>query len=154
MAAHGSANQSGVVLRPPHLPHRVRRACAAIAYEWVRHGDNAWIGVVAVPVAMTATGLLDQWWSWPVLLIEAAISTRSQRWSWVLSLELGYVGTAWAFVGADALGSWPTLVLPIGVVWAAFPVLLAGAVSHHRHQPLLGCFRRPTSVSRLSLIHI
>jgi hypothetical protein len=114
----------------------------------VRHGDNAWIGVVAVPVAMTATGLLDQWWSWPVLLIEAAISTRSQRWSWVLSLELGYVGTAWAFVGADALGSWPTLVVPIGVVWAAFPVLLAGAVSHHRHQPLLGCFRRPTSVSR------
>ena len=148
MAAHGSAKHSGVVLRPPHIVDRIRRAGAAVAYEWARHEDNAWIGIVAVPVAMTATGLLDQWWSWPVLLIESAVSTRSQRWSWVLSLELGYVGTAWAFVGADGLGSWPTLVLPIGVAWAAFPVLLAGAVSHHRHQPILGGFRRPTSVSR------
>jgi hypothetical protein len=121
---------------------------AAIACEWVGHEDTPWIGFVAVPAAMMATGLLDQWWSWPILLVEAAVSTRSERWSWVLTLELGYVGTAWAFVGADALGSWPTFVLPIGVVWTAFPALLAGVVAHHRHQSIFGGFRRPTSGSR------
>jgi hypothetical protein len=148
MAAHGSAQHSGAELRPLHIGHRIRRMSAATAYEWVRYEDTPWIGFVAVPAAMMATGLLDQWWSWPILLVEAAVSTRSERWSWVLTLELGYVGTAWAFVGADALGSWPTFVLPIGVVWAAFPALLAGAVAHHRHQPIFGGFRRPTSGSR------
>jgi hypothetical protein len=104
--------------------------------------------MVAIPLAMTATGLLDQWWSWPVLLIEAAVSTRSERWSWVLSLELAAVGTAWAFVGADSLGSCAALVVPIGVVWAAFPAVLAGAAVHHRHESLFAGFRRPASGSR------
>ena len=150
MAAHGTTRGSGVVLRPPLVAHLIRHAGMAFVHEWIRHEDNAWVGVVAVPLTMTATGLLDQWWSWPVLLIEAAVATRSERWSWVLSLELSYVGTAWAFVGANALGTWPALVVPIGVVWTAFPATLAVAVAHHRHQGVLGGFLRPTSGLRRS----
>jgi hypothetical protein len=123
----------------------------AVGRDWAQRQDIAWVGVVAAPLAMTATGMLDQWWSWPVLLIDSAMATRSWRWSWVLALELSLVGTAWAFVGAIALGTWPSLLLPIGVLWIAFPATLAVTVAHERQQPILGAFTRPTSRSRRTL---
>lgn len=120
---------------------------AALIREWSVGADNSWIGTVAVPLGMTATGLLAQWWTWPLLLVESAIATRREGWAWVLSLELAFVGTTWAFAGASALGTWPSDAGLIGVVWAAFPGVLAVVVSRDRHQPLLGAFRLPRSVA-------
>jgi hypothetical protein len=148
MAAQGTAEGSDGVLRPPRVDLLIRSASGTIAREWTDRRDNAWIGIVAVPLAMTATGLLGQWWSWPVLVIIAAAATRSWRWSWVLSIELGFVSTEWAFVGANALATWPSLLLPLGAVWAAFPTTLAVAVARHRHQAILGGFGRPASGPR------
>jgi len=139
MAAQGSTH-SGVVVRPARIGDGVRGAASVIAREWTSRRDLPWIGLVAVPLAMTAAALLGQWWVWPVLTLDSSLASR-WRWAWMLSLELGFVGTEWAFVGAYSLGMWPSSVLPIGVVWTAFPALLAVAVSHHRGQAILGAFR-------------
>jgi hypothetical protein len=116
----------------------------AVAHEWASRRDNPWISVVAVPLGMTAAGLLGQWWVWPILTLDASIASRG-TWSWVLGLELGYVGTNWAFLGAYALGTWPESVILVGLVWAAFPAVLAGAVSHARHDSVAGVVRRAFS---------
>ena len=90
-----------------HVRPDVRFIAATLVRSWAERRDNAWLGVVDVPVAMTATGVLGQWWSWPVLLAVSFSSTRAWRWSWVLSLEMAWVGTAWAFVGAWWLDAYP-----------------------------------------------
>lgn len=37
--------------------------------------DNLWIGVIAVPLALTA--LLGQWWTWPLMLAGVAAISPS-----------------------------------------------------------------------------
>jgi len=144
MAAQGSTHSGGVV-RPAQIGDVVRSATSAIAHEWTSRRDHPWIGLVAVPLGMTAAGLLGQWWVWPVLTLDSALASR---------LAVGmdaqprtrFVGTEWAFVGAYSLGMWPSSVVPIGVVWTAFPALLAVAVSRHRGQAILGAFRPASGV--------
>ena len=128
----------------PAVIEVLRDLVRALATDWCARDDDAMLGMVAIPLAMTATGLLGLWWTWPVLVIESAIAARSWRWSWIVALELAFVGTEWAFVGACAMASWPSLILPIGTVWAAFPAVLAVAVAHHRQQSLFsGLWPKP-----------
>src|SRR5258708_4520410 len=58
---------------------------------WQTRRERLWIGLVAIPLAMTATGLLSLWMTWPVLLLCASAYTPSWRWLWLLTLELGFV---------------------------------------------------------------
>ncbi len=99
---------------------------------WCARRERLWLGLVAIPLAETATGLLDAWWTWPLLLMCAWACMRSWRWLWVRSLELGFVGVAWAAVGVTALAHFPNDRPLIGVVWAAFPLALAGAGAMNR----------------------
>lgn len=89
--------------------------------------DNLWIDLIAVPLALTALGLLGQWWTWPLMLGGVAALSPSWRWFWLLSLELALIGVQWAYVGAISLGSAPDAVVPIGIAWVGFPLALAGA---------------------------
>lgn len=127
-------------MRLPSLTAALRAARLDVSMEWSERRDDPLFGLVAVPLAMTATGLLDQWWSWPLLTIEAAIATRAWRWSWIGALETAFIGTEWAWVGATSLASWPTMTVTIGAIWAAFPAVLAAAVARHRHQSLRTLF--------------
>jgi hypothetical protein len=140
MAAHRTAEPSAVHLRSPHLVAALRAARLDLSMEWSERRDDPLFGLVAVPLAMTATGLLSQWWAWPLLTIEGAIATRAWRWSWIGALETAFIGTEWAWVGATALASWPSMTPTIGVIWAAFPAVLAVAVARHRHQSLRTLF--------------
>jgi hypothetical protein len=76
------------------------------------------------------------------------MATRSWRWSWLLSLELAYVGATWAFIGANALALWPRMTVLVGIVWAGFPAMLVVVGSRQRRQPVAGAFTWPPSRSR------
>jgi hypothetical protein len=120
---------------------RLQRAAEVLAARWGCRRERLWIGLVAVPLAELATGLLDVWWSWPVLLVAAWAVTPSWRWCWLLSLELGFVGVMWATVGIVALAHLPDERLVVGAAWAAFPLALAGARRS-------ACVRKPESPRR------
>ncbi len=121
------------------LRHVLESGCRA----WAARRDNGWVGVVAVPLAMTATGLIGQWWTWPILLAVAACLTRAWRWSWLLSLQLACVGTAWAVIGINWLTAFPSAMLFVGFGWAAVPLVLALAGVEHRRRRNRPEYQRP-----------
>jgi drug/metabolite transporter (DMT)-like permease len=83
---------------------------------------------------MTASGLRGLWLMWVPLLACAWISMPSWRWSWILSLELGFVGVVWGFVGSSYLAQYPNERLLVGAVWIGFALALAGAGAMNRHR--------------------
>jgi hypothetical protein len=127
MTCHVPVRASVAPQRPVSAVQTITCAVEAVSAAWRARRERLWIGLVAIPLAMTATGLLNQWWTWPVLLACAWACTRSWRWLWLLSLELGFVGAMWAAVGAAALARLPNDRLLVGAIWAAFPLALAGA---------------------------
>jgi hypothetical protein len=113
----------------------VRRACSSVLASWREREERSWLGLVGVPLGETATGLLDEWWTWLLLLFAAWAWTPSWRWSWLLAFELGFVGTTWAAIGATTLADFPENQLLVGVLWALFPLALALAgIANRRRQ--------------------
>jgi hypothetical protein len=90
------------------------------------------LAVIAVPLAMNASGLEALWWVWVPLLLGAAACTPEWRWSWLLTLQLGVGGTQWAFAGASALVTWPGHLPIIGAIWAGVALSFAAAAKDHR----------------------
>src|SRR5450759_5321162 len=103
----------------------LRRLTSAARLSWTIRTDRPWLALVAVPLAMNASGLTEQWWLWIPLVIGAAACTPAWRWTWVLSLQLGFVGTEWAYVGAVSLALWPTHQTFVGIIWTASVLTLA-----------------------------
>jgi len=90
--------------------------------------SRPWIAMVAVPLAMTATMLLLDWWAWPALgLCAWWWADRSWRWTWLVAVEAGLVGTQWAFIGAYGLADFPNHRGIVAAVWIGFASALAGA---------------------------
>ena len=109
---------------------------------WSARRDRPWLALVAVPLAMNAAGLLGLWWTWVPLLLGAAACSRAWRWSWVLALQLGAIGTEWAYVGATSLAQWPSQRLFVGATWATVAFYFAGAGSLHRQYQAYRAFQR------------
>jgi hypothetical protein len=110
----------------------------ALNAAWSARQENLWLGLVAVPLAETASGLLGLWWMWVVLLFVAQACMRSWRWFWLLSLELGFVGATWAEIGIIALVRWPEYRLVVEAIWAILPVPLVVVGAYNRER-----YRRP-----------
>jgi hypothetical protein len=120
------------------IPDDVCDLRALAAHHLHLREDNLWVGLILVPLALTALAPLGQWWTWPVMLLGVAAISPSWRWLWLLALELAFVGAQWAYVGAVSLGRSDDVTL-VAIGWIAFPTALAGAgvVSwrrHHRRQ--------------------
>jgi hypothetical protein len=111
----------------PHSPvAAIGRARTHVGRNLHERTARPWTAMITVPLAMTATSLLVLWWTWPPLLLCAWWwSARSSRWTWVMAVEAGVLGTQWAYLGVYALGSWPTDLLLVGIAWTAYPLLLA-----------------------------
>jgi hypothetical protein len=111
-----------------------RRWAGIVKAEWRTRRERPWLGLVGVPLAMVAAGLIGMWWTWPVLLIDAWGYMPSWRWAWLLTLEEGFVGMQWASVGGILLAEFAGAQLLVGAIWVAFPVSLAtaGIVSRRR----------------------
>jgi len=113
------------------------RAVAAARQSWALRTDQPWLTLVAVPLAMTATGLIGDWWLWVPLAGGAAACSPTWRWTWVLSLQLAVIGTEWAYVGAVWLGMWPNDRFLVGLAWTGSMVVLATVgLVNRRYQSL------------------
>lgn len=110
----------------------VHRMAAALRLPWKVRTDRPWVALVAVPLAMNATGLTEQWWLWIPLVIGSAACTPTWRWTWVLSLQLGLLGTEWAYVGAVSLAMWPMHRTFVGIIWIACVLALAAVGGFNR----------------------
>jgi hypothetical protein len=107
----------------------------ALGEAWHARRERGSLGLVGAPLAMVATGLVGDWWTWPLLLIGSWACTPLWRWSWMLALEEAFVGLQWAFVGTTMLAQFPGARLLVGALWMAFPLALAGVgvVNRRRH---------------------
>lgn len=126
---------------------RLRRVLVAAVRWWTARPNNPWLSNIAVPLGMTAAGLLGQWWVWPILTLDASIACRG-TWSWVLGLGLGSFGTDWAFLGCYALTEYRTSTILVGVIWAVVPALIAVGDAHANHDSVVRTIRRALSRSR------
>ena len=125
---------SNVIKATPGVATTVatRRVVSAGRLAWTQRRDRPWLALVAVPLAMNASGLMLMWWLWVPLLLVAAACTPAWRWSWVLSFQLGAIGTEWAYVGATSLANSPTQRFLVGATWALVALYLAGAANLHQ----------------------
>jgi hypothetical protein len=110
----------------------VERTVDALHTSWIQRRDRPWLALVAVPLAMNASGLMQLWWLWIPLLLGAAACTPAWRWSWALTLQLAIVGTEWAYVGATSLAQWPAQRAVVAATWVYVALLLAGAANLNR----------------------
>jgi hypothetical protein len=96
---------------------------------------HPWTAMITVPLAMTAAMLLVLWWTWPPLLLCAWWwADHTTRWTWVVAVEAGLLGTQWAYLGVYAVSSWPRELILIGACWTAYPLLLALVCWQSRHR--------------------
>jgi hypothetical protein len=135
MTCRGAVSGAALQLFPATWAlDRLTAIRGALRATWSTRSERLWLGLVAVPLAEVAAGLLGLWWMWVPLLLFAWACTRSWRWLWVLSFELGFIGVAWAALGISALAQFPDELVLIGAGWTAFPLALAaaGVISRRR----------------------
>lgn len=88
----------------------VRRAAARAA--------RPQLGMLGVPLAITASLLTQSWWCLPGLTLCAWWwAPRSRGWEWIVAVGRGLIGAEWALLGSSALARSPADVLLVGVFW-------------------------------------
>jgi len=88
--------------------------------------SRPWTAMVAVPLEMVATMLVLAWWTWPILGICAWwFADRSWRWTWLVAMEAGLVGTQWAYIGVYSLADFPNHRTAVAAVWIGYAAALA-----------------------------
>lgn len=105
----------------------VRRAAARTA--------RPRLGMLGIPLAITASLLTQSWWCLPGLIICAWWwAPRRRGWEWIVAVGRGLIGAEWALVGSSALARSPNDVWLVGALWAAsagvLGVLGFGATGH------------------------
>jgi hypothetical protein len=110
----------------------VRNVALRLINEWRSRRDRQWLALVAVPLAMNASALEALWWTWVPLLLCAVACTPAWGWVWAVTLPLAAIGTQWAFVGVNALITWPESRLIVGAVWASVALSFAIAAKANR----------------------
>jgi len=96
-----------------------------------RRRPRPWLGLLGVPLALTAALASGLWWCLlPLGLCAWWWAPRRRGWEWLAALQLGMVGAAWTTIGAVSLGTWPEHRSVIAAAWIASALALAagGAV--------------------------
>src|ERR1019366_4375808 len=126
MATVRTGARSGeAVVRIADALRKLRSLWIQLVRAWQLRRDNDWLATVAVPLAMIATALVGLWWTWVLLLGAAAAWVPGWRSASLLALELGGIGTAWAYGGANALTTWPDERLVVGTGWGGGALAVA-----------------------------
>lgn len=98
-----------------------------------------WLGLVGTPLAITAALASDVWWALvPLGVCAWWWSPRVWGWEWLVALQTGAVGAAWATLGAVSLGTWPQHRAVIGAVWIGSAVVLAAVSAAGRRAKVDG----------------
>lgn len=93
------------------------------------------LGMLGIPLAITASLLTQSWWCLPGLtLCGWWWAPRSRGWEWIVAVGRGLIGAEWALVGSSALARSPDDVLLVGAFWTlgadVLGVLGLGATEH------------------------
>jgi hypothetical protein len=91
---------------------------------------RARLGMLGVPLAITASLIAGLWWL--VLPLAVCASWWSPRYTgleWLRALGRGVVGAVWALTGSRAFASFPDHVLTVGAFWLLGAGLLVGGSS-------------------------
>jgi hypothetical protein len=91
-----------------------------------RH-TRARLGMLGVPLAITASLIAGLWWTvLPLALCAWWWSPRYIGWEWVGAVGRGFVGAAWARLGSSAFVSFPDNAPEVGAFWLLGVGLLVG----------------------------
>jgi len=87
------------------LHSRLAQATDALIRDWRARAHRPLVGVIGVPLLMTAAGLAGLLGTWRLLLLASAVATSGWRWTWVLAFQLAVIGAEWASIGVEVLAS-------------------------------------------------
>ena len=110
--------------RVTDLPRVVHSTGLAAYHAYAARRDRDLTAFVGLPLAMLATGLVVMWWAWIPLVAASALAVR-WRWSCLLTLQEGLVGTVWATAGLSYMREFPDEAVIVEGLWVVFPLLLA-----------------------------
>jgi hypothetical protein len=80
---------------------------------------RARLGLLGVPLAITASLMAGVWWTaLPLALCAWWWSPRNAGWEWVGAVGRGLVGAEWAFIGSSAIVSFPHDLPIVGALWS------------------------------------
>lgn len=103
----------------------LQRRLTAVATYTRRRRERPYLGMLGVPLLMTATMLQYLWWTWPVLVFCAWWwAPRSSPWAWIVAVEAGALGVQWACMGAISLGAYPAHRPLVEALWFGGALLL------------------------------
>ena len=91
---------------------------------------RARLGMLGVPLAITASLIAGLWWTaLPLTMCAWWWAPRYTGWEWVGAIGRGLVGAAWALGGSSAFVNFPDHVLMVGAFWLLGAGLLVGGSS-------------------------
>jgi hypothetical protein len=108
---------------------------------------RARLGMLGVPLAITASLIAGSWWTvLPLTLCAWWWAPRYTGWEWLGAVGRGLVGAEWALIGSGVIVNFPHHLLIVGALWSLGAGLLglfgSGAVTqasrHIRRRPHQG----------------
>ena len=121
-------NESHAVLEPHggHAQLAARLTSLGRARLAARR-DRPYLALVALPLAMVAATL-----AFPALLVPLAFlcwwwGPSDWPWAWLLGIVEACFGVQWAVTGAYCLAAFPRHTVLVGLLWALYALLVAGA---------------------------
>lgn len=80
---------------------------------------RARLGLLGVPLAITASLMAGVWWTLlPLALCAWWWTPRHTGLEWVGAVGRGLVGAEWGFIGSNAIVTFPHDVLIVGALWS------------------------------------
>src|ERR1700722_11236340 len=107
----------------------------ALVHAYSKRRARPWTAMLAVPLAITAGLMLQQWWTLiPLCCCAWWWADRTWPWTWIVAVESGAFGTLWSFSGASALAQFPEHRLIVSTIWIGFALSLAAVSAYNRSQ--------------------
>jgi hypothetical protein len=106
----------------PHALYLQRRALAVVRMQLAladARQTRARLGMLGVPLAITASFMAGLWWAvLPLSLCAWWWTPRHTGWEWIGAVGRGLIGAEWAFIGSNAIVTFPHDLFVVGALWS------------------------------------
>ena len=111
----------------------VRRTSSWLRTRVANRSDRPWVALVYLPLAMTCVALTQVYWLLlPLVILTWWWCSVDWRWACVLAITEACFGVQWAYLGIYCLTTYPRHRLLVGVLWAGYAAVVAGAAAINR----------------------
>jgi hypothetical protein len=87
---------------------------------------RARLGMLTVPLAITASLITGQWWAvLPLCVCAWWWVPQHTGWEWLGAVGRGLIGAEWVLIGSSALAAFPTARTVVEVSWVLSVLILA-----------------------------